>query len=86
MNEILNIEEVVKKFILKTSYLTEDKITNDTLIFAEGIMDSMGFLAIIDFLEETFSVKISEEELLESNFESINAINNFIKNKMEPNE
>jgi len=44
-------------------------------------MDSMGFISIIDFLEESFSVTANDNELVESNFESIDAISNFIFRK-----
>ena len=80
---MLQIQEKVKQFILQTSYISEDQINNDTLIFAQGIMDSMGFISIIDFIEEGFSITASDNELLESNFESINAIASFVSRKMQ---
>ena len=82
MEETFKIQEKVKEFILKTAYITEDKISNDSLLFAEGIMDSMGFISIISFIEETFQISASDNELLESNFESVNAITNFVAKKM----
>ncbi|MEI8113892.1 MAG: acyl carrier protein [Bacteroidia bacterium] len=83
MEEIHQIQEKVKQFILTTSYISEDQINNDSLIFAEGIMDSMGFISIIDFIEEGFSITAADNELLEANFESINAIANFVSRKMQ---
>ena len=81
MEDIIQIQDRIKKFILKTSYISEDQINNDTQIFTEGIMDSMGFISIISFIEETFSITIVENELLETNFESINAIVDFVSRK-----
>ena len=83
MEEIYQIQEKVKQFILTTSYISEDQINNDSLIFAEGIMDSMGFISIIDFIEEGFSITAADNELLEANFESINAIANFVSRKIQ---
>ncbi|MFA5330714.1 MAG: acyl carrier protein [Prolixibacteraceae bacterium] len=82
MNDILQIQEKVKEFILKTSYISGDQIANETLIFAQGIMDSMGFISIIGFIEETFSITAGDNDLLEENFESINAISNFVHRKL----
>lgn len=84
MEETSKIQEKVKEFILKTAYITEDKVSNDSHIFAEGIMDSMGFISIISFIESTFLITASDNELLESNFESINAITNFVTKKLNP--
>lgn len=85
MEDHLVIQETIKQFILKTSYSSEEQVNNETLIFAQGIMDSIGFISIIDFIEETFSVTASDSELLDTNFESINAITSFVMNKMNKN-
>ena len=82
MDNTLKIQENIKRFILKTSYISEDQVNNDTLIFQQGIMDSMGFISIINFIEESFSITASDNDLLESNFESINAIANFVYRKL----
>ena len=82
MENILQIQEQIKQFILKTSYISADQVNNDTLIFAQGIMDSMGFISIIGFIEDNFSITTADNELLEANFESINAISNFVFRKL----
>jgi len=83
MEDIVQIREEIKQFILKTSYVSGDQVQNDTLIFAQGIMDSMGFISIIGFIEDNFSVTTLDNELLETNFESINAITAFVIRKLE---
>lgn len=81
MEETTKIKEKVREFILRTSYAAGEEVNDDTLIFAEGIMDSMGFISIISFIEEEFSVLTFDEDLVEENFESINAISEFITRK-----
>lgn len=83
MGDLIQIQEKVKEFILKTSYISSDQVKNDSLIFADGIMDSMGFISIISFIEDDFSIETLDNELLESNFESINAISNFVYRKLQ---
>lgn len=82
MTDILTASEKIKEFIVSTSYVPADQIKNDTLIFEQGIMDSMGFISIIGFLEDTFEVSPLDDELVEANFESIDAITNFVKRKI----
>ena len=86
MTDINEIREKIKDFILKTSYAPVDQVSNDTLIFDHGIMDSMGFISIIGFIEEAFSVEADDSDLVESNFESIDAIANFVFSKLQPTE
>jgi acyl carrier protein len=58
-----------------------EKIKEDTLIFEEGIFDSLGFLSLISYLDEEFGIDVENDELVEANFESINAIAAFINSK-----
>jgi acyl carrier protein len=41
----------------------------------------MGFVVLITYLEENFGIKTSDSDLVEENFESINAITDFIVRK-----
>ncbi|NTW25155.1 MAG: acyl carrier protein [Lentimicrobium sp.] len=82
MTEITLVKDQLKKFIVETSFVPSEKVQDDTLIFIEGIFDSMGFLSLINFIEENFNIKAADSELLEGNFESVNAIANFIGRKL----
>ena len=75
------ITEKVKKYILDATLGENDKIDDSTLIFQEGFFDSMGFVMLLGFLEEAFCIKPSDAELVEENFESINAITKYILSK-----
>lgn len=78
MKDLLTIQDEIRQYILKASYADEEQIKDKTLIFEQGLMDSMGFMSLISFLEETFSVQMKDNDLVERNFESIEAISNFI--------
>jgi acyl carrier protein len=82
MGDLLQIQEKIKQFIVSTSYISEDQISYNSLIFAEGIMDSMGFISIIEFIEENFSITVADNELVEANFESIQAIASYVSRKL----
>lgn len=75
------ITEKVKSYILDATLGENDKIDEATLIFQEGFFDSMGFVMLLGFLEETFAIKPNDAELIEENFESINAITKYILSK-----
>ncbi|MBP9136822.1 MAG: acyl carrier protein [Chitinophagales bacterium] len=77
---IMQIEQL-RNFISEITFTDIDKIREDTLIFEEGIFDSLGFLSLISFLDEEFGVEVENDELNEVNFESINAIVAFIAKK-----
>lgn len=79
--ETITVRDKVKEYIQQATYVEKDKIRNDSLIFKEGYFDSMGFVVLITFLEENFGIKTSDADLIEENFESINAITDFIVRK-----
>ena len=81
-NTNINIKNKVREFILNETFADKTKILDDSLIFKEGFFDSMGFVTILTFIEENFSVQTKDADLLEENFESINAITDFISRKL----
>ena len=77
------IKDKIREYIIETSYASSPELVKDeSLIFVEGIFDSMGFILLINFIEETFAIKAKDSELLEDNFESINAIAGFVQRKL----
>ena len=80
-NSIDLVKITVKKYISETTFSENSKLQDNTLIFKEGFYDSMGFISLISFLEENFGFEILDSDLVEENFESINAIVNFISKK-----
>jgi acyl carrier protein len=81
--DLVNTQERIKQYIVETSHADANKIKNESLIFKEGFFDSMGFIMLITFLEEQFGIKTIDADLVEENFESINAISDFIIRKKE---
>ena len=81
-NDHAEIKEKVKSYIVQASHVEAAKIKDESLLFKEGYFDSMGFILLITFLEEEFRIKTSDSDLLEENFESINAISDFVSRKL----
>jgi acyl carrier protein len=76
------IKEKVNQYVLGAVYAEKEKVKNNSLIFKEGYFDSMGFMMLIAFLEEEFKIKITDTDLVEENFESIDAITSYVSRKL----
>lgn len=73
----------IRDFILKNFPIASSKdINEDSSLLKDKIIDSLGLLTIIAFLEEEFNISIMDDDVTEENFNSINAINNFINSKL----
>lgn len=73
----------VKAYILDATLANVDSISDDTLIFETGLLDSMGLLFLIEYLKEEFDIVTNDDELLVENFESINSIVAFVEGKLQ---
>jgi len=78
-----NTKELLRTFILENYLFTNDesKLNNTDSFLDNGVLDSMGILELIYFLEEELSIKVESEEMLPKNLDSIDNLFIFITNK-----
>jgi len=69
------------EYVKENTFKETDSLQSGTMLFVEGIFDSMGFALLLDFLESKYEIVADDEDLVEENFESIDAIANFIVKK-----
>lgn len=74
-------EQQVRKFLSEAYQVNPDDLSVDTNLIEAGIVDSSGILELIDFLETEFSILVSDEEIADDHFETIQNILNFIESK-----
>jgi acyl carrier protein len=72
----------VRAFVLKSFPLARKRqITNTDALLESGMIDSQGVLEVVAFIEHDFSVIVEDEELSPDNFQTIDQIAAFIRNK-----
>lgn len=72
----------LKRFIRENFLFGKEITFDDDASFLEmGIIDSTGVLELVTFLEENFSIRIGDEELLPENLDSVNRITHFVEKK-----
>src|SRR5215467_15750767 len=78
-----DIKEKVRAFVLE--YAADRGVTSvadDEPILTNNIIDSLGSLRMVDFLETTFPLTIEDTDMLPENFQTLNACETFIKGKL----
>lgn len=78
--KLIKLIEFVKKDLARGKGVT-DLSEADDLVEAE-VMDSLGIMKLILFLEESFGIKIADEDLTLENFRSIDTIHSLVEEKM----
>ena len=78
----MTIEALVRQFIVRQFRVNDPaKLADDTLLMEEGIVDSVGMLAVIMFLESEFGIEVDDLEIMPENLESIARIAAFVAGK-----
>jgi acyl carrier protein len=78
------IKQQITDFIT-SNFLFEDKektIDEKDSLLETGVIDSTGVLELIAYIEETYGIKVEDEDILPENLDTILDITYFIKQKL----
>ena len=82
MSDNNGLDRQIRSFIVGKFPVAKKRGLNDELPLLEtGIVDSLGVLDVVGFLEQTFHIKIEDDELTPDNFANIRCMAAFVKNK-----
>jgi acyl carrier protein len=74
--------EKVRGFVLEKFPQAKKQGLRDTdKLLESGLIDSLGILDVVAFLEGEFHVHVTDDELLPENFQSVEAIVEFVERK-----
>lgn len=79
-----NVREKIRGYLDENFlYMRPDFVLNDNdPLLERGVVDSMGIVEMLTFLEDEFGVKAEDEEISEANLGSVAAIVRFVSAKM----
>jgi acyl carrier protein len=78
----MEISEILNDYI--TNEFLEDKletVSYDDDLLSTGILDSIGMIRFISFIEKEFNIQVSSEDMTFDNFMSIEKITDYIQKK-----
>ncbi len=79
-----NIQNQIVHFIT-SNFLFDDSKNNigiEDSLLETGVIDSTGVLELVAFIEETYGIKVEDEEIVPENLDSINNITAYIVSKL----
>jgi acyl carrier protein len=59
------------------------QVSPDDSLLRKGVFDSLGVMEIVGFLEETFGIKVAQEEITEAHFGTLNGIAGYVEAKLK---
>ncbi|MCG8071078.1 MAG: acyl carrier protein [Candidatus Thiodiazotropha taylori] len=81
----MSAEAQIRNYILENYLFTDEQSARDSgdSFLEKGILDSTGILEVIYFLEDEFSIKVEDTEMVPENLDSVNNIVAFIGRKSQ---
>ena len=76
---IQSTKDRIKNFILES--INIPNLQDDDNLFESGIVNSLFAIQLMTFLEKTFNIEVTMDDLSMDNFESVNAASLFVERK-----
>ncbi len=85
-SETNEIRSKIRQFIIDNFPVAQrNHILDSDDLLNNSIVDSLGILNIVNFIEEEFGTTFYDEEFLPQNFQTISYLSNFVKAKQDGN-
>lgn len=80
------MDEKIRQYLAETLLIEfgddPSATSEDTNLFESGLIDSFGFVQLVSFLEKTFDIKISDDEVMSDALSSFAKIRTFVEAKV----
>jgi len=77
----MDIKKQVKEFFIENFMAEMDGISDTDSFLENGIIDSTGVLELVLFLEETYNIKVEDDEIIPENLDSLENIAAYVTSK-----
>jgi acyl carrier protein len=78
-----DIKQAVRSYVEQNFLVGSDtRIGDADSLLQMQIVDSTGFLELVNFIESSFGVKVGDDEMVPENLETIDNIDEFVRRKL----
>ena len=60
-------------------YADDDALSEDEALLGSGIVDSLGIMRLVSYIEEEFEVEVPEDQLVPEHFRTVTALAEFVE-------
>ena len=82
MTTTKNIKEALQQYISEELLNSQMQVNVDDDLLVDGMVDSMGMMWLIAFIEESFEISVPLEDVTIENFRTIATIDTYLKNNI----
>jgi len=80
----MDIKHQIRQYIATDLLFSDNgfKYDDDASFLQESIVDSLGVMDLVLFIEETFGVTVEDHDLTPDNFDSVNRLASFVQTQL----
>lgn len=84
MQDVKTVQDQVRQFVLGLAERNGvSNVASNECLIEQGVLDSLGLIRLVQFLEENFRIGISDEEITVESFRTIDTIERFVTSRLE---
>ena len=78
----MQLETQIRTYVNENLLFSEGAYDNDASFLREGILDSVGVMELVAFVETTFDVAVEPREITPANFDGVNKLAAYVRAKL----
>jgi acyl carrier protein len=83
MQETQSTKDQIRQWVQETAGRKGiGTVTDEESLTENGVIDSLAIFRLVSFLEDTFGVRIADEEIVNDNFKSVDDIDRLVQSKL----
>lgn len=77
-----NVEQMIKEYIAQEFLHDKPSVMLEGNLIEEGVVDSLGIMTLIAYIEKELGARIKPEDVVVENFESVAAIARLVRQRI----
>lgn len=76
----MEVKEKIKQYIAENFLFSNNGFTldDDESFLEAGVVDSLGVVELVAFVEETYHISVPDDDIVPNNFDSVNSLAAYI--------
>lgn len=75
----MSTQTVLSNYIQQEFVRGRKELQSDEDLLSSGILNSLGILKLVSFIEERFDLRVPDEDIVFENFQSIDALSTYLE-------
>jgi len=80
------VESQIRDFIARSLLYSSEGFPypDGASLLREGVIDSLGVLELVEFVQKSFGIKVDQQEVVPDNFDSVAKLAGYVRRKQGP--